>query len=238
MNKININIVEISKKVNSHNHSYAQIVIPLDSYVYIQTDDEDFRIDDKSLGFIAPNCYHKYSSNSGKKSLVINIPNNMIKRTDMDKLKSSSRILIDERISLLIKIISQEIQENPDSESVKYLFFYLYDKIIDRKKSKSIEYINRYYNQDLNISKLAAMEHYNVNYYSEWFKKQTGMRPRDYIQKLRIEKAKELLLTTNYSITEISNQVGYDHSSSFCRVFKSLENMSPTEYKKIELLKN
>ncbi|SKC84299.1 AraC family transcriptional regulator [Maledivibacter halophilus] len=233
MNKININIVEISKKINSHNHPYAQIVIPLESYVYIQTNDEDFRIDNKSLGFIAPNCYHRYRSKSGKKSLVINIPNNMIKKADMDKLKSSSKILIDERISLLIKIISQEIEENPDSESVKYLFFYLYDKIIERKKSKSIEYINKYYNQDINITQLANIEHYNVNYYSEWFKKQTGMRPRDYIQKLRIEKAKELLITTNYSITEISNQVGYDHSSSFCRVFKLLETMSPTDYRNL-----
>lgn len=233
MNKINTNIVEISKKVNCHNHSYAQIVIPLESYVYIQTEYEDFIIDDKSLGFIPPNCYHKYRSESGKKSLIINIPEKMIKKTDMDKFKLGSRILIDDRISILIKLINMEIHENPDSESVKYLYFYLYDKIIERKESKSMEYINKHYNEDININQLASIEHYNVNYYSEWFKKQTGMCPRIYIQKLRIEKAKELLITTNYSISEISNQVGYDHSSSFCRVFKVLQNMSPTKYRKL-----
>lgn len=233
MNKINFNIVEISKKVNSHNHSYAQIVIPLESYVYIQTDYENFEIDDKSIGFIPPNCYHQYRSESGQKSLIINIPENMIKKSDIDNLKSSSKILIDDRISLLIKLISLEFHENSDSQSIKYLFFYLYDKIIERKKLKSIEYINKYYNEDINVSQLAMLEHYNVNYYTEWFKKQTGMRPRDYIQKLRIEKAKELLLTTNYNISKISNQVGYDHSSSFCRIFKLLENMSPTEYRKL-----
>ncbi|WP_432663626.1 AraC family transcriptional regulator [Wukongibacter baidiensis] len=219
--------------MSCHNHSYAQIVIPLESYVYIQTDYGNFQIDDKSLGFIPPNCYHQYRSESGKKSLVINIPNSMIKKTDMEKLKSSSKTLIDNRISLLISLITQEIEENPDSESVKYLFFYLYDKIIERKKSKSIDYINKHYNESISVSHLAALEHYNVNYYTEWFKKQTGMTPRDYIQRLRIEKAKELLLTTKYSISEISNQVGYDHSSSFCRIFKLLENMNPTEYRKL-----
>ncbi|GAA0179999.1 AraC family transcriptional regulator [Clostridium sediminicola] len=232
MNKLNTSIVEISKEVNCHNHSYAQIVIPLESYVYIQTEYEDYRIDDKSLGFIPPDCYHKYRSESGKESLIINIPEKMIKKTDMDKFKSSGRILIDDRISLLIKLINMEIHKKSDSDSIKYLYFYLYDKIIERKESKSMEYINKHYNEDININQLAAIEHYNVNYYSEWFKKQTGMCPRDYIQRLRIEKAKELLTTTNYSISEITNQVGYDHSSSFCRVFKLLENISPRSYRK------
>ena len=232
MNQINANILEISNKSMSHKHAYAQIVIPLESNVYIQTNYGAFTIDNKSLGFIPPNCYHDFRSESGEKSLVIDIPMSMIKKSDLEKFKASSKVLINESMSLLIRLIMLEINKKTNPSTIKYLYFFLYDKIIERNISKSIDYINKHYNEDLNINMLAEIEHYNVNYYSEWFKKQESMNPKDYIQKLRIEKAKELLLTTKYSISEISNQVGYSHSSSFCRVFKIIEKMSPTEYRK------
>lgn len=232
MNNIKANIVTISDEITTHQHDYAQIIIPLQSKVFIQTDFGNFTIDSNSLGFIPPSCIHDFSSNAGEKSLVIDIPMSMIKKTDLHKFKASSKVLREQRLSLLIQLILTEIELHPSSPSLKYLYFYLYDKIIERSVFNSIEYIHQHYQEDLNLNKLAEMEHYNVNYYSEWFKKQVGVNPKDYIQKLRIDQAKELLASTKYSITEIASQVGYQHSSSFCRVFKMLEAVSPTEFRK------
>lgn len=232
MGKIVTQLIEIPKTEHNHSHDFAQIVIPLEGTEFIQTEHADFMIDETSLVYLPPNTHHKFHSKSGNPSLVINIPSHMIKKIDMSKDESAIHLFRDEKIKLLVNLILLEYEENTSSESIKYLYFYLYDKIFEKKTSSSIDYISKHYDEHIAITDLADMEHYNVNYYREWFKKQTGMRPKDYIQKLRIEKAKELLLTTGYSISEIAKQVGYDHSSSFCRAFKLIENSNPNLYRR------
>lgn len=80
---------------------------------------------------------------------------------------------------------------------------------------------------------MALTEHFNVTYYCQWFYNQTGMTPNAYIQKIRLEKAKELLEGTNLSILEIAQLVGYSHQSSLTRLFQKNEGLSPACYKKI-----
>jgi len=232
MNNLEFKILNISDKKKKHKHSYAQIIMALDSYVYVQTEYDSFVIDNSFLAFIPPNCLHEYKCNCGLKALVINIPESLVKKSDLETFKNNMRYIMDERVNILKELMVKELLKNPDSEAIKYLFFYLYDRIVEHKSIVSIDYINKHYDEDVNISFLAKLEHYNTNYYSEWFKKQTGISPTDYLQMIRIEKAKELLITTNYSIGKISMQVGYDHNSSFTRIFKKFETMSPNEYRR------
>ena len=56
------------------------------------------------------------------------------------------------------------------------------------KKFASVEYINEHYIDDIDLKKLAQIEHYNMNYYTEWFKKNMGVSPIEYLKKLRIDK--------------------------------------------------
>jgi len=53
----------------------------------------------------------------------------------------------------------------------------------------------------------------------------------EYVQNLRVKKAKEFLLNTNLTILQISQIVGYEHNSSFTKVFKHLEKISPAEFR-------
>ena len=231
MNKLEIKLINISKIKQVHKHTYAQIIITLDSFVYLQTEYDNYVLDDSFIVFIPPNCEHSYRCNEDTKCLIINVPKNLIKKDDLETFKENMLFVIDERISLLKNLILEEINKNPDSRAIKYLFFYLYDRIMEHKEIKSIAHINEHYDEDIHISTLAKLEHYNTNYYSEWFKKQTGISPSDYIQKVRIEKSKELLLSTKYSISDIAMQVGYDHNSSFTRIFKKIEGCSPNTYR-------
>ena len=54
----------------------------------------------------------------------------------------------------------------------------------------------------------------------------------EYIKNLRIKKAKELILETDLSMLQISEMVGYEHNSSFTRVFKEIEGVSPVQFKR------
>lgn len=87
------------------------------------------------------------------------------------------------------------------------------------------------YNTDLTLTKLSSMLNLNATYFSRLFKEKTGMSPKQYILRIRMERAKELLSGTVYSVKEISNSIGFSDPLYFSRLFKKRENMSPLTYR-------
>lgn len=92
-------------------------------------------------------------------------------------------------------------------------------------------YIENNFNQDINLNFLADMFFISPNYLSSIFNEKNGMSLKDYINKLRIEKAKKYLLETDLKISEISRKLGYSQISYFGSIFKKLENLTPNEYR-------
>lgn len=88
---------------------------------------------------------------------------------------------------------------------------------------------------DCNFSAYEAAEHFDMNLpaFSKFFKDATGQNIMDYTIHARIEKAKELLASTNLPLKDISEQVGYYNVSSFTRRFKLNQGITPGEYRKI-----
>jgi AraC-like DNA-binding protein len=68
-------------------------------------------------------------------------------------------------------------------------------------------------------------------YFCKLFKKATGLNFTDYVSRVRIEKAKNLLLNPNLRISEIAFEVGFQSLTHFNRVFKKIIGQSPTQYR-------
>lgn len=75
----------------------------------------------------------------------------------------------------------------------------------------------------------------SLSYLSQFFKEKTGSTVLDYITTLKMDKAKELLLSTSLPLKDIAEQVGYINVSSFIRRFKQVSGMTPGEYKKTKI---
>lgn len=88
---------------------------------------------------------------------------------------------------------------------------------------------------EVNIEGLCREFHYQDDYYNRIIQKHTGLTFAAYLQSLRLEKAKELLSTTNLSAGEIGWQVGYKNPSYFFRIFREKTGMTPLEYRKKNL---
>ncbi|WP_019636568.1 AraC family transcriptional regulator [Paenibacillus fonticola] len=88
---------------------------------------------------------------------------------------------------------------------------------------------------DANLNVNAIGEHFDLkgSYLSRLFKSQTGEGLLDYIHKIRIGKAKEMMQNKQESINEISRLVGYNDVATFIRVFKKYEGITPGKYKEI-----
>lgn len=95
------------------------------------------------------------------------------------------------------------------------------------------EYIREHYAQDLTVEKVAEHVGKTPNYFSHLFKKELGVPFREYVNRLRISKAKELILRTNDRIYEIGEKVGFSDYAYFTQVFRKLEGRPPTSLRKI-----
>lgn len=93
------------------------------------------------------------------------------------------------------------------------------------------QYINLHYQEDLKLSHLAEQVYLSTNYLSNIFTKHTGCSLNKYIKEVRLEKAQELLLSTNMKIADIGRSVGYDNTSYFIKKFQERYGMTPEKYR-------
>lgn len=93
------------------------------------------------------------------------------------------------------------------------------------------DYINKYYNKNISLEDVSRAINLSPYYFSRIFKDETGVNFVDYITNIRIEKAKELISSSKYSMKEICLMVGYSDPNYFSRAFKKNVGVSPSEYK-------
>ncbi len=94
-----------------------------------------------------------------------------------------------------------------------------------------MDYINKNYNKDIYLESVANEFGLSSKYLSRAFKKHTNTRFVDYLNSIRIQKAKELLTSENKSIIDVALEVGFNSQSTFYRVFKNSEGITPAEYR-------
>jgi len=93
------------------------------------------------------------------------------------------------------------------------------------------QYIAEHFREDIDRNDVASVIYITPNYLSKKFRDETGMNLREYINHLRIEEAKRLLISTNMTISEISSEIGYDNSSYFSTVFRKICGVSPVQWR-------
>lgn len=97
-----------------------------------------------------------------------------------------------------------------------------------------LSYISTYFSEDITLATLAEQVNMNPVYISSLFKKNFGFTFKEYLLKLRIEKATHLLKTTSSTVEVIAYECGFRSSNHFCKTFKRLVGMSPLMFRNID----
>lgn len=100
-----------------------------------------------------------------------------------------------------------------------------------RNFERSLRYIHSFYNKEITVESLAAMENISYYRYIKLFREKIGVPPTTYLINLRMNAACDLLANTDMSIKQIGVSVGYDDAHFFSRLFKKHTGMSPKEYR-------
>lgn len=98
--------------------------------------------------------------------------------------------------------------------------------------NKALQYMRRNYAQKVTLDQVAQMVHLSPTYFSKVFSKELGCNFNKYLNILRIEKSKKLLLFDHMKLSEVATMVGFEDQSYFTKVFKRMTGISPHQFRK------
>jgi two-component system response regulator YesN len=135
-------------------------------------------------------------------------------------------VSIDEMNSLLKESamsVSQKVN-NYNNKSIKLIL------------RKAVEYIQTHYHEQVTLNEVAECTYVSTYYISRMFKREMGKNFVDYLNEIRIEKAKEMLKDVKYKTYEVAESVGIPDAHYFSRLFKKHVGVTPTEYRENKIV--
>lgn len=98
----------------------------------------------------------------------------------------------------------------------------------------AINYIRNNYHKDINLEEVAAQVGLHPVNLSKMFKKETGKKYTDYLNEVRIEASKNLLLRDDLPLVQVAFSVGFNDQSYFSKIFKKIEGVSPNKWRVLQ----
>jgi len=228
---------EYAKNIPPHRHDYYEFVYYLEGSGTSTYNDTTFTFGKGDFIFINPNDLHSECHYTPPKVICVafqDAPFGLPTRHYSDA---------DGTVRQYIERIKKEYlgKENYYYDMIKTLMkeiviillrqnTYLPPTDVDLKPI--IDYINAYYMTNVDIESLATQSNFSLDHFRRLFKKATGFNPKEYILRLRLEKAKKLLSTTQERLKNVATYCGFEYYSQFSLFFKKQMKMSPSEYKR------
>lgn len=165
-----------------------------------------------------------------KRAMQFGVIDYLLKPLNYDEVRNTiERIFLKSRQSKLneseaanesVDAVNEELHEEIDKKPLKEVV------------RSTINYINTHYAKNISLGDITGLYHIDYCYMSKLFKKEAGMLFTEYVIKVRINKARELLSNPDLKIYEIGEMVGYKDLKHFRRVFREVAGVSPNDYRK------
>jgi len=149
--------------------------------------------------------------------------------TSDNVLKANNQILKEIQVVTNLHDLCYKLQESVDVFT-HCMFDYIPTKGNEITK-KAIRYIAKNYSKNITLNEVAEHVHLTPAYFSTQFKQATGSSFKEYVNMIRVEESKRLLLNTDYSIMDIALSTGFEDQSYFTKIFKKYTGLTPRQYR-------
>lgn len=249
-------------EVPEHTHDFLTIQYVVSGRSLFVINGQEFEAKKEDLVIINPGTVHTHKPIHGKESTIFNlgIENLNIKGYPPNYVPIFSSIVPIRRYQHEIYNCYHEIitaQEKKDVawdlltqvQSQQFLVWVL--KELSPQRSGNIEdyfqlkmydkntiaqtitnYFQENYMKKISVEEIARYTYLSTTYVTKIYKEITGDTPINYLIRLRMDKAREILSEGHFSVQEVAKQVGYDDPYYFSKLFKKRYGCSPSEYKK------
>lgn len=242
--------------IQAHSHDYFQVLYALDGEGEIIIDGENYKFSKDQVVFIIPNSTHSIKADYKLTTVVLAFSESVIKHflgsdlltkiSEKSHYYSLDTVKASDIRQILRKLLFE--QNSYDSYCKISIQVYLMELLIlllrlkthnvcenanDKRSIQLQEYIDNHYYEYITLDILSDKFNLSPRYVNEIFKTKFHETPLKYLQKVRINHAKKLLVETDKDIISICFEVGYETLSTFYRVFRNITGMSPHKYRTI-----
>lgn len=217
------------EKPFTHAHLYGQLIIPIYGSLNVSVHQATSGEGEKVI-FIPPGCPHSFYAKTSNQFFVFDIPVFYLPKGIGEVAQFYQ---FNGHWQAVRSLLFEEVGHIPTtSQRLADLFRYISGLLNEDKPSTSFDYIRKNFDKSITVQQLSEIEHFNPTYYVEWFKERFGDSPIAYMRSLRLDKAKELLANTNYTVMQIAQQIGYENQGTLTRLFQKEIGMTPGAYRK------
>ena len=249
------------KEYPLHWHNSVEIIYVLKGMVNISIDTDSYSIFENEIEIINTNESHRIHSDEDNLVLIFHIDssflekyykdiNNIFFYTNTSKKDSQEGEEYITLKTLLAEILCETVQRQEDydeeiNDIVIRLLFHIINNfhyLISGDSDLSQEQFDRYhriskyifsnYNNNITLQDIAKKEFLSPDYLSHDFKNATGYSFTDLLNLTRVEEAMKLLLDSDMSVTEISEEVGFSHTRYLNKHFKNYYHLTPLQFRR------
>lgn len=227
--------------ITKHSHAVMEIIYMTDAKVYIEGTEKNIHSVWSDVVIYPAYTVHQEYVDVNKKQKCMYI---WLDVKSSESLTAPFIIKdVDGQLHWLIKELvalnkngNGELEKKLIKTYIQAMFLNIQRNVMNKEVKKdiveqAIHYMQCHYADDMTIEELAKELYINPTYLCRVFKKKIEMTPMQYLIHLRIETAKKLLITTDFSVNEIAEYIGICDSKYFSKLFKKKENITPSEFR-------
>ncbi len=175
----------------------------------------------------------------------------LLENPTSDKLEESAKMLLKWGIKLSTQDLKQLLENGPILSPKQYeaviKMLEIFAKHISEVAAKisispelnepdgirkSRDYIEKHIDEKITLDQAASVANMSASHFCRVFKKATDMNFSEYVARHRVEKAKEMLVESNYTMAHVAYDCGFNSVTDFNRTFKKITGITPTEYRR------
>ncbi|WP_165423650.1 helix-turn-helix transcriptional regulator [Ktedonosporobacter rubrisoli] len=243
----------------THDHDYYQIVFPQHGFLSTRIKGKQEQFGGKCVLFLRPHLEHTFFASAPNRFLVFDLPVALIEGVGKQfgsahALPGSHLLSMNQRFTAFCQLVNTEITYGVEEEPLvlepllQYLATLLFltaqplsaaPLTVSRKAvaQRMQEYIEAHYTEALTLQEIAVAIGASPSYAHRCFTLYAGISAVEYVQRLRLERAVQLLLSSDLSLGAISLAVGFRSQGYFTRLFSQKLGLSPSRYRDLHLQK-
>lgn len=234
-----------------------EIIIMIEGDIHIQIGDDQISLNKKDCLLIPPHIKHSGFKGSSQKSMFYWMhffPNGEVTSSYASTLETNHyEVLIPyvfninnfERLAILVReLLDSANDQHPlvlaphyYISSILIEISHQYINSVRQNKNPSMRFemiknwIRIHSHDKINVGSVATEFHMTPVYLTRLFKEQEQVTTVQFINRVKVKQAEELLLTTDFSIKEIAYELSFNNEKYFLRVFKKINSLTPTQYR-------
>jgi len=235
----NLALRSYSGDAANHAHDFHQLVLPITGTLNLSVNHAEGQAEGSRVAIVAAGKDHLFYAPSTNAFLVVDAP--IEAALMLEKLPAF--VTLDQGLQHYAQFLYQQcLLKNRDSsltteKQMIQLFLDLlmqrYDLSanVDRRILLAKTYLDERFDQSISSVEVAKAAHLSTRQLNTLFKREIGKSPQEYLLQIRMEKAKQLLMTTSLRVHQVAEKVGYTNLAAFSDRFKQVCGYSPRYFR-------